>query len=164
MTSEIRLELRRETWAIFRLAVITVGAMALIGAALQVAFMATFYLRSVEIPDHTAMEDPVITVDRRISRTFNGSFSLVIRDAESHIIACIVPWYGPFTYRRDAYISTPVLKRKLSYWLGGKNQLARCRAEGFLAGEFTVSTCHRMHVGPVPVTKRCVASNAFRVD
>ncbi|MBS8228354.1 hypothetical protein [Vannielia litorea] len=153
---------RRDTRHVALVGLSVAGALALITGALRLTFYALiFQLVSVTIPDHVAGKNPRITVERYIWWDFGGQFSVTIRSAKDHTIVCLSPWTRTFTYRAAAMKGGPELKRPLSYWLGGRDVLARCEGEGFGSGLFYVNTCHRWMLGPLQLAKRCVESNSF---
>lgn len=117
-------------------------------------------LRSVTIYDAPESGDPLLTFETRIRRDFLGTYSVVVREADTDRFVCQGTPDAPIPYvHNDEYQE---IHRTLSWWLGGSEALDRCHAQGMDEGAYYTITCHSVIMSyGVSAATRCVRSNDF---
>lgn len=122
-------------------------------------------LQDVAVPDHLVGSDPQLVIARRIIMDHDATYTVTIREAETHAHVCSVSPDIVIPYKRSASDKTPVLTADLSHWLDDPAALRKCETKGFGAGRFYLNTCHFKVFWGFQVARRCVASNIFeRID
>lgn len=118
-------------------------------------------IESMTVADHYVGEDPDVVVWRDIHRDFWGTFSVLIRRAETDSFVCMASPPGPFKYSEKAAEEQPLV-RPLSTWLNSRADLQRCIENGFGPGSYYITACHFRVVGGLRLARRCIPSTFFQ--
>ena len=141
--------------------VLVLGALATAHITLKGSFRYLWYdLQAVTVPDHPVGSDPLIVADRSIRSDFWGSWSVTVREAETHRFICMTAAPEPIRYRSAASAANPRIG-PLSEWMADATHLRDCELRGMTAGRFYLDTCHHVLAANVWPVWRCVESNRF---
>lgn len=110
----------------------------------------------VQIDDVNMGEEIIIRYDGGSTRSFIGSYAVIMRDTTTYGVVCDATG-GPFPYSTKSQRPHPLT---MGWWAPSDERCARPPA-----GEYTLETCWTVSrpFGIFPDKTRCVTSNVFLV-